>query len=162
MADIEVERNEHDHEHRGRRRDPDRKTNWPLWLLVPLGIFGLVAVTQLDDRRNDTAFTNRSDSTQVLYRGQALSNAGASEVSYPDNTMVQVGSSDNGVVLYRHKTQPWAGGGGGATMPSTTNPLYMKTGDNTYLPLKPVGKAPAGGMAPANNSGGVGAGAQDD
>lgn len=138
------------------RRDR-RRTNWPLWLLVPLGIFGLVAVTQLDERRNDAASQRPPASMQTVFQGRTLSSAGASAVRYPDQQMVQVGSTANGIVLYRHRTQPWAGGGGGG-MPSTTNPYYMKVGGNTYLPLKPVGKAPAGGLPPANNAGGSGAG----
>lgn len=131
-----------------------RRTNWPLWLLVPLGIFGLVAITQLDDRPKPAA-ERQADSARIVFQGRALSNAGATGLRYPDEQMVQVGTSDNGIVLYRHRTQPWAGGGGGQG--TTTNPIYMKTGANTYLPLKDVGQAPAGGTPRANNAGGVGA-----
>ena len=134
-----------------------RRTNWPLWLLVPLGIFGLVAVTQLDGSRDADLGGLVPENARIVFQGQTLSNAGASAVRYADNQMVQVGTSDNGIVLYRHRTQPWAGGGGGGAKGTTTNPVYMKSGDNTYLPLKVVGKAPAGGTPKANNAGGVGA-----
>lgn len=118
----------------------DRRTNWPLWLLVPLAIFGMVALTQLGDRPiGDFAGQVPAD-TRVFYRGLALSNVGSSAVHYPDNQMRQVGASDAGIVLYRHTTQPWAGGGGG---PSMTNPYFMKTGNNTYLPLRPVPPEPS-------------------
>lgn len=129
MRDYDVDRAD--------ARAERRRTNWPLWLLVPLGIFGLVAITQLDGR--DDAARTPAASTKVAYQGRMLSNAGATGVKYADNQMVQVGTTDNGIVLYRHRTQPWAGGGGGRG--TTTNPIYMKTGDNTYLPLKDVGAA---------------------
>lgn len=124
MADIKVDRTD-DPEDRGRRR-----SNWPVWLLVPLGIFGLVAITQLGDRPGLPGIT------EVVYEDRTWSNAGATAVSYPDAEMVLVGASENGIVLYRHQSQPWSGGGGGS---ATRNPVYMKTGDNTYLPLRPVG-----------------------
>ena len=137
MADIKVDRTD-EPEGRGRRR-----SNWPLWLLVPLGIFGLVAITQLGDRPAlpvdaDRAATSqgRADSTVVVYQDRTWSNAGAAAVTYPDAEMVHVGASESGIVLYRHQSQPWDGGGGGSV---TRNPVYMKTGDNTYLPLRPVG-----------------------
>ena len=138
MADNDVERQRDPDAYRDDRRD--RRTNWPLWLLVPLGIFGLVAVTQLGDRADDAAMRSRPTSMSVAYRGQTLSSAGAAAVRYPDGQMVKVGASDNGIELYKHRTQPWAGGGWGAGMPSTTDPLYMKMGDNTYLPLAPVAR----------------------
>ncbi len=162
MPEFNVDRTEED-ERRDRRR-----TNWPLWLLVPLGIFGLVAVTQLGDQRDETVFQTRPESTRIYFQGRTFSNVGASEVAYAADQMVQIGTTDNGIILFRHRSQPWAGGGspygkgpaaggGGGPLTSITNPVYMKTGKDTYLPLQPIGKAPAGGMPRANNAGGVGA-----
>jgi hypothetical protein len=134
----------HDDGHPHTHREERRRSNWPIWLLVPLGIFGLVAVSQMgdrDDQASRSAAQERPASTTLTYNGQTLSNAGSAEVQFADEDMEQAGTSQDGVILYRHKTQPWSGGGGGQAGPSTTNPLYMKTGHDTYLPFKPIGPA---------------------
>lgn len=118
-----------------------RATNWPLWLLVPLGIFGLVAVSQLDERRSDTVFLGRPGATRVVFQGRPFSGVGAAEAAYPDHQMVQVGRTDLGIALYRHRAQPrlgGGGGGGGEGQVGRRGPIYMRVGHDRYLPLAPI------------------------
>lgn len=132
MAEIKVER---EPGYEGDRR----RSVWPFWLAGALGVAGLLAVLTLSDRPAPQAV--RDTTVMVGYQGRTLSNVGAKAVAYPDAQMRKVGTTEEGIELYRHQTQPWVGGGGGGGggRPTVSDPVYMKTGNNTYLPLKQLG-----------------------
>lgn len=126
MAEIKVEREPGYGE--GRPRNV-----WPIWLAGALGVAGLLAVLTMTPPTTDSAAVG---TTTIAYQGQTLTNRGMDVVNFPDGQMVKVGTSQEGIELYRHQAQ--AGGGGGVA--SRREPVYMKHGDNSYILLQPVEK----------------------
>lgn len=132
---------EHEGPHGGPHEEHKKRAIWP-WLLL----LALVAIpllwSQMRGQAPQTAYFKPGTEAVIQYQGHdwiPVPNAEANQVTFPANEMTVVGQ-DDGYNLYANVQTGAEGGGGGPVTPGQTpeqamDRIYLRTGENTYVPL---------------------------
>jgi hypothetical protein len=128
MAEIKVDKDDrhygHDHEHKKRR--------FPMWLLA-IPVLGLLLLPMLNNNNDERAAA--PPAATITYQGETWRAAGPAQ-TISDNDVRVLDRTSDGRSLYVSRDADNAGGGGGAGVADLEDrTLFLRTGQNQYVPL---------------------------